>query len=130
MEMSHRGSHGDMSIAISVLEPLDDFMHQPWYVSCVGRLVDDPTVSAGDTDRTCAPAARALVALEAAGVEVEVEDDAIEPAEGGVVGHGAHVVHCAGVAGHRHPVLVARVCGRTSTDDRERLVVGDVEALD
>jgi hypothetical protein len=130
VEVRHSRADNDVRVEVALVQPVDDLVHERGDFHGVRPAVHDPAVAAGDADLHVAPPARALVALEATCVEVQVEDDAVEPAERRVVSHYADVVHRPRVARDGHPVLVAGVCRLRSAHDCERLVVGDVEALD
>lgn len=128
--MRHRCFDDDVLVKVAALEPIDDFAHERGDVFGVGRLVDQAAVATGDPDRAGAPTARTLVALKEAGVEVEVENDAVEPVEAGIACHRSDVLQCACVAGDGHPVFVVEVRGFVAADDRDRVGHGYVEALD
>jgi hypothetical protein len=61
---------------------------------------------------------------------MQIEDDTIGPAEHGIVGHDADVVHRAAVAGQGHPVVVIRGGSDVAGRDGDAVVLGDGEALD
>ena len=56
---------------------VDDLVHQRHDLVGVGAVVLERPVGPGDADRPGPPQARILVALEVAGVEVEIEDHAV-----------------------------------------------------
>lgn len=82
VEMRHRGAHGDVDVEVAPLEPSDELTHELRNV-LVGRT-DVRRRSAArvrDLDAVAAVLARVLVLLEVAGVEVQVEDDAVRQIE-------------------------------------------------
>ena len=77
VQVGHRGSHDDMRVEVAGFQPVDDLAHQSGNVVGVGCVVDDAGVAAGDADRAIAPLSGALVALEVAGVEVQIKNDSV-----------------------------------------------------
>jgi hypothetical protein len=69
-------------------------------------LIDDATAPAADADRAAAPSTGALVALEEAGVEMQIQDDPVVPAEAGIARHHTDVVDRARIAGDRLTTFV------------------------
>src|SRR5205085_8315768 len=129
VQVGHRRSDDDMSVGVSVLEPVDYFGHERGNPVGTGSVVDQSASASCDADGAGSPAAGVLVALEGTGVEVEIEDDAFDPVEGGIVCHHPHVIHCLRIARDCHAVLVAGAWRLLAADDRDRLVGGNAEAL-
>jgi hypothetical protein len=131
VEMGHGGTDGDMSIHVAVLEPVDDLAHERRHlVGGRSEVRRRSPARAGDLDTAAPVPARILLPLEVTGIEVQVEDDAIDPPEDRVVGHDADMIHGAGVARQSHAVGVVRVRPLVSAGDCDRLLGGDMEALD
>jgi hypothetical protein len=119
-----------MRVEVAVLEPLEHLVHQIGDVRAVGAHVGGRwACRVRDIDRTGSPEARGSIALEEAGVEVQVEDDAIGPAKAWVDRHRANVVHSSGIAGHGHLTIVLRVRQRVSRHDCRRVRVAHGVAL-
>ena len=83
MEMRHRSAYDDVFLRIARAQPLDHLAHQRNDLVGIGGLVRERPVRGGDSDRPGAPMPRALIPLEVARVEVEVEDDPVRPLEVG-----------------------------------------------
>ena len=77
MEMRHRSAYDDVLLRIARAQPLDHLAHQRNDLVGVGGLVRERPVRSGHSDRPRAPMPRALIPLEVARVEVEVEGMAV-----------------------------------------------------
>ena len=129
--MRHGGAHSDVGVEIFVVQPVDDLVHERRNLVGVGAGVGRGSAGwACDVDRAGAPESGGAVALKYAGVEVQIEDDAVQPAEVRVDGHRADVVHRARVAGQRCAVSVVRLWNLFAGDDPRALTGGHVEPLD
>ena len=128
--MGHRGSDDGRCVEVARLEPVDELGHQSGDLLRVGAPIGEAAIAAGHADRTFPPQAGAFVSLEVAGIEVQVEDHAVEPAEVRIARHHADVVHRTGVAGQRHPAFVLGAGRLLAGDELRGLVRGNVEALD
>jgi hypothetical protein len=60
VQVSHRRSHDDGSIEVSLPEPADHVRHQPRNLIARGRLIEDAAALAGDANRSGAPPPRPL----------------------------------------------------------------------
>jgi hypothetical protein len=131
VEMRHRGAHDDMSVEVAAGEPVDDLAHELGDV-VMGRpdIRRCAAARVRDLDAASTVPAGVLVLLEVAGVEVKVEDDAVNPAEDGVVRHDADVVHRTGVARQCHAVVVVGIGRRVAAGNRDGLLLRDMEPLD
>jgi hypothetical protein len=110
VKVCHSRSDHDVMLSVSAFEPVDNLVHQRGDVFAGGTGVRRrPASGRANEDRPCAPEARRLVALEQAGVEVKIQDDAVQPAKLRVEGHRPDVVHRACVRRNCHAVGVIRV---------------------
>ena len=87
VQVRHRYANGDVRVEVAVLEPVDELAHER----------RDVLVS--DLDVTHPIQGRVLGLLEVAGVEVQVEDDAVDPIS---TGHSADLSS----RGHRETHVV------------------------
>ena len=108
VQMRHRRADDDMGVQVAVLEPVDHLSHQAGDLVGVGRLVEQRAAWAGHADRARPPAAGALVPLEVAGVEVQIEDDSVVPAKTRIACHHPDVLHRTRVTGNCQAVVVVR----------------------
>jgi hypothetical protein len=131
VQVCHRSAHGHVDFTIAVLEPIDDFFHQAGHIFMRWSLVSRRTaVPARYVDRPLAPKAGPFVALEVAGVEMEIQDDPVEPVKVCVHRHDPNVIHRTGIRGHGHPVIVLRAGYLVSGDEGSSLSWGHDEPFD
>ena len=130
VEVGHRCTHNNVKIRVPPLEPLNHFVHESRDLGGIRRLVDEPAVASRYANRSGAPSARDSLPLKGAGVEMEVENDPVEPAERRVCSHGSDVIHRPRVTGNRRAVLVIRVDGLLAVHECDGLSGSHAESLD
>jgi len=120
-----------MTVMVAVFEPIDDLVHEAGDLGRRWALIRRRTTARiGHVHRPLSPKPRSLVTLEITRVEVQIEDNAVEPAKVWVSRHDSDVVHRVGVTRNGHPVAVFRRGDFLAGNERRRLPFRNHESFD